>query len=677
MAGVTRTVDFNAGTNGATITAAGQIAQVTGTPTFSNDGLHGGMGMGVGVAAPTNASTFIRVDLGASPVSHSGQFYYRPKSQSASFTTILRFGDSANAALFSINQTTTKFDIRDATGTTVATSSLTWADQWYRFEWQVDLTTPTVPVLTLRIYATPEAFTPTETLTPTLSTSLTFARWLFGAVGIGGSSSTRANRFDTIRIADGSLEWIAPFVPAYTGSLALTGSGAQGDTGTPATTVPVAFTGAGTLAAAKSFPRFIGQYVPQADDDSIAMIPPGGTLAEDITVLVTGNKLAGAVPDPVPGCTWRGDATLGTGPDGLNTGQMRVSVWSKVLTGTATSDTITVPSGNVVVGTGMVYRKDTGDTWAAPTILFASDTASGTAFQADMLSSQGFQPGEWLLSVGFVSAETGFPGRGITLPGCTVDNQQINSAAPPIGNRLSLWTDQLQVLSGAQSAPASTIGTTDVATTGGAVHVRIGLSEVHSGSVGLTGSGVLAGAGTPRAVAALGLTGSGQQGDAGTPAVTAAVPLAGSGVVTAAGAPGVGGNTAFVGTGALGLQGGLGAKGDLQFAGAGVLDTAGISTPTGSLALAGAGALGATGTPAHRGGLLLEGGSVLAAVGTPAATAVLALAGAGQFAAAKDIPVTPGRLTSTVTQSITGAVTASRLSATSEPASSLEVSDGV
>lgn len=248
MAGVTRTVDFNAGTNGATITVAGQIAAVTGAPTFSNDGLHGGMGMGVGVSAATNASTFIQISLGASAVTHSGQFYYRPKSQSASFTTIVRFADAANAALFSITQTTTKFDIRDASGTTVATSALTWADQWYRFDWQVDLSTPTAPVLTLRLYATPEAFTPTETLTPTLSTTLTFARWLFGAVGVGGASSTRANRFDTIRIADGSLEWIAPFVPAYTGSLALTGSGTLATAGTPGVSGALGLSGTGGIA---------------------------------------------------------------------------------------------------------------------------------------------------------------------------------------------------------------------------------------------------------------------------------------------------------------------------------------------------------------------------------------------------------------------------------------------
>lgn len=247
MAGVTRVIDFNAGVNNATIAAGGQITSVTGTPTYSNDGLHGGMGMGVGVAAPTNASTFILVALGASPVSHSFQFYYRPKSQSASFTTMARFADAANAALFSITQTTAKFDVRDATGTTVATSALNWGDQWYRFDGQCDLTTPTAPVVTLRIYAAPEAFTPTETLTPTLSTSLTFARWLFGAVGVGGSSSTRANRWDTIRIADGSLEWIAPFVPAYTGSLALSGSGALAAAGNPGVTGALGLSGTGGM----------------------------------------------------------------------------------------------------------------------------------------------------------------------------------------------------------------------------------------------------------------------------------------------------------------------------------------------------------------------------------------------------------------------------------------------
>lgn len=677
MAGVTRTVDFNAGTNGATITVAGQIAQVTGTPTFSNDGLHGGMGMGVGVSAATNASTFVRVDLGASPVSHSGQFYYRPKSQSASFTTILRFGDSANAALFSINQTTTKFDIRDATGTTVATSALTWADQWYRFEWQVDLTTPTAPVLTLRIYATPEAFTPTETLTPTLSTSLTFARWLFGAVGIGGSSSTRASRFDTIRIADGSLEWIAPFVPAYTGSLALAGSGTEAGTGTPAATVPVAFSGAGSLAAAKAFPRYVGEYVPQTASGNITLNPPGGTAAEDIVVLVTGNKLSGAVPDPVPGCQWRGDAVVGTGADGTDTGPMRLSAWSKILTGTAASDTINVPAGNVVVGGGMVYRKDLGDTWAVPLVLFGTDVSSGTGFSATMPSNVDCHPGDWLVSFGFVSAVTNFPGRGIDLPGCVTDPHGINSAPSSIGNHLTLWTDQVQVMSGVQSGPAATIATTDVSTTGGAIHVRIGLTEPHAGSVALTGSGTVAASGAPAAVAALGLSGSGQQGDTGKAAVTSTAALAGVGAVALAGSPSIGAAVAYVGAGVLGLQGVLGLKGDLQLGGAGALAGAGTPAVADAVGLIGAGVLAAVGTPRPSGALILAGGSALDLPGTPAVAVPLPLAGAGVLDLRKDIPITPGRLTATVTQSLTSAVTASALSASSEPASRLEVSDGI
>lgn len=214
------TVDFNSGTNGSTITAAGNIAAVTGTPTYTTDAMHGGMGMGVGVAAATNASTFIQVTLGANPVSHSGSIYYRPKTQSASFTNVIRFADSSNNPVFTFAQTTTKFTLLNEAGTTVATSVLTWADQWYRWDWQVDLSTPTAPVMTWRIFATPESDTPTETLTQTMTATRTFARWLIGAVGIGGSSSTRSSRIDTFRVADGA-EWIGSFI-AVTGTLART-----------------------------------------------------------------------------------------------------------------------------------------------------------------------------------------------------------------------------------------------------------------------------------------------------------------------------------------------------------------------------------------------------------------------------------------------------------------------
>lgn len=246
------TIDFNGGTNGATIAAGGAISAVVGAPTYTTDAMHGGMGMGIGVAGAVNASTYIRSDLGANPVSHSGSIYYRPKTQSASFTNVIRFGDASNNPVFTFAQTTTKFTLLNEAGTTVATSTLNWTDQWYRFDWQVDLSTPTAPVMTWRIFATPESATPTETISQTLAATRTFARWLIGAVGAGGSSSTRSSRIDTFRVADGA-EWIGPFAgSAFNGNLDLSGSGVLAATGSPAPAGSLAMSGAGAVIDAGS-----------------------------------------------------------------------------------------------------------------------------------------------------------------------------------------------------------------------------------------------------------------------------------------------------------------------------------------------------------------------------------------------------------------------------------------
>lgn len=218
------TVDFNSGTNGATITAAGSIAQVTGAPIYTTAAaVHGGMGMGVTPA--TNASTFIRVDLGANPVSHSFSIYWNPKTQSASTATLLRWADSANGNIFSLVQSQTKLIVVDSTSTAQATSTTTWADQVYRIDGQVSFAVNTAPVVVIRLFAVPEGGVATETLSPTLTNpgNLTFARWLIGAVGTGGAASTRSMYFDTFRVADGA-EWIGPFV-SITGTAAATQGG--------------------------------------------------------------------------------------------------------------------------------------------------------------------------------------------------------------------------------------------------------------------------------------------------------------------------------------------------------------------------------------------------------------------------------------------------------------------
>lgn len=212
---VTRSFDFNAGTDAATITATGMIAGVTGTPQYQTAALkHGARGMGFAAAATT--SDFIRWAR-ATADTHSVSFYWQPKSIAGAATTLLRIADSANGVIAQLRyrQSDSKWDIGNGDQSVNFLSPLTWTlDKWYRINVKCDFTSTTNPVFTVDIFdpdETDASQTPYASFGGTIPTILTYDRDLLGRVGT--SASTRHFFIDTVKVADNFLEIIQAEVP--------------------------------------------------------------------------------------------------------------------------------------------------------------------------------------------------------------------------------------------------------------------------------------------------------------------------------------------------------------------------------------------------------------------------------------------------------------------------------
>jgi hypothetical protein len=268
------------------------------------------------------------------------------------------------------------------------------------------------------------------------------------------------------------------------------------------------------------------QYGLQPGTTSLTMVPPASTAAGDMVILYVTNKLSGVTPATPTNFTLIGTGVVGTGADGAGTGQLRLTAWYRILPGAASNSTITITSGNSATGGGMVYRKGGSDTWAVPTVLFGSDTSSGTGFSAAMSAQAGYAVGNWLLSVGTTSANTSLSARGITLPGCTVTYTGINSGGTNNGNDCFLWTDHEVVTAGAQSGVGVTTGTTAASTTGGAAQVRVALATSVTGAAGGAFGFTAAASGVDRALGlaagAFGFTAT-ASGEASTPGTAPSV----------------------------------------------------------------------------------------------------------------------------------------------------------
>lgn len=206
------TVDFNSGTDGATVAVSGAVSAIAGTPVYENSpSAHGGM-----AARFSSGTVTTCIRCNTSPSTHTGSFYMYLEAENDTNIRVVAYGDTAN--------TITQCNIRLKTARTLTLADSATVDkaigttviplnQWVRIDYQFDVTTPTAPVLTTRLFLNAEGTVYDEQLTYTFTgTTGTFGRVNFGISG-SASVTNRKLLLDTIRVTDGVASWPAPFNP--------------------------------------------------------------------------------------------------------------------------------------------------------------------------------------------------------------------------------------------------------------------------------------------------------------------------------------------------------------------------------------------------------------------------------------------------------------------------------
>lgn len=231
------TETFDGGVDGATIAAGGNFSSIQGSPTYSAaDAIHGALAMR---AAGTAAA--VRIDNPGTQT-HSGSIYMvLTGTVSSGSVRVVQFVALTNALLGSIRfHSDGTIDIANSSNARVVNSTLTWVSGTeYRLDWQLDYSGVN-PILTVRIFASPESPTPTETLGPaTISTTIQAQRWTIGSVASAAGDTVVV---DTFREVDG-LSWIGPFLVPITLSPSGIASGQAWGTPTVSENQAVAPTG--------------------------------------------------------------------------------------------------------------------------------------------------------------------------------------------------------------------------------------------------------------------------------------------------------------------------------------------------------------------------------------------------------------------------------------------------
>jgi len=205
-------VNFDSGTDGATVAVSGAVSAIAGTPVYENSpSAHGGM-----AARFSSGTVTTCIRCNTSPGTHTGSMYLFIEAENDTHIRLAAFGDTGN--------TITQCNIRLKSGRTMTLADAATVDkaigssviplnQWVRIDYHFDISTPTAPVLTTRLFLTAEGTTYTEQLTWTFTgTTGTFGRVNFGISG-SAAVTNRKVILDTIRVTDGVATWPAPFNP--------------------------------------------------------------------------------------------------------------------------------------------------------------------------------------------------------------------------------------------------------------------------------------------------------------------------------------------------------------------------------------------------------------------------------------------------------------------------------
>lgn len=151
---------------------------------------------------------------------------------------------------------------------------------------------------------------------------------------------------------------------------------------------------------------YIGASATAAGTTSVAVPYPSSVAVGDLVVAVITHKPPTTRPATPTGWALVHSGQGGTGSQGVDTGQVRVSIYAReaasALSGT---QSFTIASGNTCIGASLLYRKAAGEVWDY-SALSGSDSTSGTAFSATTSAVQAFTSGDHVVSALGLASDT-------------------------------------------------------------------------------------------------------------------------------------------------------------------------------------------------------------------------------------------------------------------------------
>lgn len=278
--------------------------------------------------------------------------------------------------------------------------------------------------------------------------------------------------------------------------------------------------------------------------NNVSPVFPSGVLAGHIAVLVVANKLDTEAPNTPAGWTAppNNACTGGTGAAGVDSGPLRITVFTKECDGTESLTTVTV---SFTTHTGAqavihVYSKDTGTWNTAGSGDNTGDTTSGTDFSVTMGLDPGVATGDMVGGVYAYTSDTPTAATNVvSVPGCTLGAvTQMASTGTTNGNDLRTTSVRAPVTAGTSTGVATISNTASVATTGAGFLYRVRAGG--GGPVALDAKGSAAAQGASLLAATRPLTAKGSAAANAPASLGALRPLGGKGSAGASAGAGLG-----------------------------------------------------------------------------------------------------------------------------------------
>lgn len=223
---------------------------------------------------------------------------------------------------------------------------------------------------------------------------------------------------------------------------------------------------------------------------SISVAYPASSVAAGrIAIIFAEGKLSSATWGTDPsGYTKIVDATGGTGSNGVDTGNTRIGIWYKVLSGSESgSETVALTSGTQVTAVMSVYSK-TATNWVPPNATTGFVTGADSTATNNVSAALGSWPtalrtGDWVVAAFAATTDNTAAASSptITQSGATFGTVTMrNRMGGSDGNDGSIYSWDASVTNGNENAP--TVGFTETATIYGAA-AAIRLREVSNVAV--------------------------------------------------------------------------------------------------------------------------------------------------------------------------------------------------